>query len=540
MTTMRPIITRLEIRNFRRIKEKTLDVPSGGLVISGRIETGKTTHLRAIEAALLRRGVSADAISHGADKAELLVDVEHPTLSIRRTITRTKTGGDLTVKTPTSGKAGEKEPQTLLKELFGESLDPLALFRAKPDERRKQILEAQPITVTLEDLRRWVPGVPASWPVKGHGLEVVEALHGYVYEKRHAKGQQAKAARSEADQARAAVPAGQTIIALEVPAAVAALEAAQAEATRLQTLAAAANRALAANATQAAKAKDLRLAANERQAVNAERPPTQEQIDGAYEAYLVENQRLLDLQAAVKDAERKREDALRAHNGLIEAKGRHAKKEAEIAALLVRASEIEASITAGAQAPDPADVGLAQEAVNEARAGLERARLAATARMAAARATTLDEAARKLEAEHRGMDGYVRALREDAPRELIARANGIPGLTMDGDVLKLDGVDIEGDGLSGAQRLRFCTEIAMRSTRAGFLLVDELEKLDPDAREVFLRHVAERGFQIIGTCVAAGRPGEPIVVEAISFEPANVGAAPANGTGADDLFGDLS
>ncbi len=135
-------ITRLKITNFRGVEACCHEIPPSGAIFSGQNASGKTSRLKAIYAALLGRGIEADAIRIGADKAEILVDFDH--LSVRRAIT--PKGGTLTVRDHDGNV--KARPQTFLHDLFGSALDPLEFFLGNAKARRAQILAALAIRKT--------------------------------------------------------------------------------------------------------------------------------------------------------------------------------------------------------------------------------------------------------------------------------------------------------------------------------------------------------------------------------------------------------
>jgi hypothetical protein len=90
---------------------------------------------------------------------------------------------------------------------------------------------------------------------------------------------------------------------------------------------------------------------------------------------------------------------------------------------------------------------------------------------------------------------------------LLAAADGIKGLSIDGDDIYLDGVSL--DQLSGQERLFFAIEIARRTNaKSKLLCVDGIEVLDAEHRKVFIERATAGGYQLIATRVvdAGGAP----------------------------------
>ncbi len=120
---------------------------------------------------------------------------------------------------------------------------------------------------------------------------------------------------------------------------------------------------------------------------------------------------------------------------------------------------------------------------------------------------------RALEGEAAELDTTVKKLANAAPSELLAEAQGIPGLSIDGDEIMLDGKRL--DALSGAEQLRFAVEIARRANaKSRILIVDGLERLDPDQMEAFVAMATADGWQLLGTRVSRG----DLVIEAIEAD----------------------
>jgi hypothetical protein len=140
-----------------------------------------------------------------------------------------------------------------------------------------------------------------------------------------------------------------------------------------------------------------------------------------------------------------------------------------------------------------------------------------------------DEAAR---AEAERLNNIVQALAVDAPVELAARANLIPGLTLTEEGVLYKGRPID-DSMSGAQRMLVAVQIAKRANaKAGLMIVDEIGILDDEHMREFVRLCTADGWQLISTCMrnVTGPDGKPVremVLEAIELDQdqASTGAA---------------
>ena len=91
---------------------------------------------------------------------------------------------------------------------------------------------------------------------------------------------------------------------------------------------------------------------------------------------------------------------------------------------------------------------------------------------------------------------------------MLAAADGIKGLSIDGDEVLLDGVAL--DQLSGQERLFFAVEVARRlNAKSRLLCVDGLEVLDAEHRRMFIERATKDGYQLIATRVADDG-GDPV------------------------------
>lgn len=499
-------ITRLVITNYRGIAERDMTVPPAGAVVRGRNAAGKTSVLKAIRAALSANDIGEDAIRIGADKAEILVDLGD--LTVRRAIT--KKGSRLEVKDAKGFTAAK--PQTLLTELLGTSaLDPLDLFLAKPAERRKKVLEALPVTVTREQLLAWAPDLPAGFSVEGHGLEVIERARAAVYEKRREANAAAKAAYDETEHARKAVPR------VEIPADLAStpeLQANERNAAAASQSLLARQRAAGENAARAAVAREQiaknRAEAGELRARARATHPTKEETEPHYSEMFAVKQTMAELEESLASA-KKRYAELEEVDRKIGDRERQSESFDEQAARLEElAATIEGAVgQLSAPAVDAAEIERAAAAVQAATAAVELGRHRDTADKARQELASKEKAARVLVEEAEALDKAVKALTA-APAALLASAQGIPGLSLVGDDVALNGVAMS--GLSGEEQMRFAVRVArLLNQKSRILVVDGLERLDPEQYRSFVQEATADGYQLICTRVDSGE----IVIEAL-------------------------
>jgi len=501
-------INRLRIKSYRGIEDLDTTLAPAGAVVSGDNAKGKTSVLRAIRAALEAKDIAPDAIRLGADRAEILLDLDD--LTVRRLITPSKS--DLTVK---QGRARFDAPVAMLRELLGGALDPMDLLTLKAKERRDKILAAMPVEVTIDQLRRWVPKLPESFDCSGHGLAVIERLHDTAYEKRSVANVAAKAARAEADRLAKDAPEQ----AMEAPDVEPFQNEYDALRTRVDTMNAQSTAATQAHDRTAGTREcieELRWKAAKKR---EEFPPINAKIyDDLFRAITEGEAHIATLRETLKKAE----DTLalqKSNLHMLDVRSK-ANRDANTQAdsMDQQAKDLEQTLAdASLPAPSTEEIGeatrmrdAAQEALAEAQSRVTRA---ATDKAAIAKAKAAEDDAKAKEAEAARLDGVVKALANDAPTELLAACNGIPGLTVRGDDVLLDGKSL--NALSGAEQVRLCVAIARRANaKSKILLVDGLERIGPAHREVFLREATAEGWQILATLVSEG----DLVIEAIQAD----------------------
>lgn len=499
-------ITHLKIRNFRGIAELDRAVPPAGAIIAGANGRGKTSTIKAIRAALAAQDIGPDAVRLGADKAEILVDLDD--VHVRRVITaKTST---LAVTTRDGFKA--PKPTAFLTELLGTSpLDPLDLFLSKPRDRRARILEALPVRVTRDQLRAWAPDLPPNFDVEGHGLEVVERARRAYYERRtvanaeaEAKAREAEAKEKEADEIvqTATLSFADDVTEDELRSG---LEERRARLAELQARERAAREGAERTAATRDRIVGLRAEAEDRLR-KAKAGPSAGAEDEARAQADGSRARVEQLAAQLRAAEAVSADTTQALAEVRSRRAEAAEHHTKASELQKTADDLAAAIAHGAPLPPrPDELDEASASVARARETLQAFGAWVAARAARARAEAAAEAARKAKAEAARLDAIVNALAKDAPRALMGQADTIPGLGLDGDDVTLDGVRL--DGLCGAEQIRFSVEIAKRlNAKSKILVVDGLERLDPEQREAFVSEATSGGFQLLATCVDKGEP----------------------------------
>lgn len=496
-------VTRIAVTNYRGIEALTRDVGESGAVIKGRNGAGKTTIIKALGAALAAQDIGPDAIRIGKDRAEILIDLDDPNvraLQVRRTITAK--GSTLSITDRDGMKA--PSPAKLLADVLGVMpFDAMAFYLAKPAARKAMVLEALPIALTMEDLRKWAPGLP-EMRTDLHGLEVLERARKDQFDRRTEANRTVDTLKRNADRLRTEAEAIVERVRPDVlPIADASARHDQAR-VDLLTLEARAREAAgegARNATTRA-----RIAAARTEAAGLVVPEvTPFAYQGAAAAHEAALALALDaettLAALRADAERLGAERQRVR----EAMGAQTKARRRRAELNAQADELEAALGEGAVEISPERIGLAREAFAAAHDALAAAH---DAQRAADMLETASESLEQYQVAARAaqaLDEAVRALTHDAPKALLATVAGLPGLALEGDDITLDGVKL--DALCGAQQMRFAVEVARRlNVKSKLLIVDGLERIDPEQRDAFIAMATADGWQLIATLVDRGEP----------------------------------
>lgn len=503
-------IARLQVRNYRGIKSLDQAIPAAGAIAKGRNGSGKTSVLNAIGAALAASDIGPDAVRIGEADGEILIDLDAAgrALQVRRRFSAS--GSILDVKNDEGDK--KAKPATLLANLLGSApLDVVGLVLEKDKRKRRElVLAAVPLRVTVEQLRRWVPQLPEDFDTSGHALEVLERLRSAAYAKRTIANKALDAAAAAVASAAGDVNAhlgaleelGADVHDLD-PEAVADLISARREAEALEARAARAAEQETRTASIRAAIADLRASA-ERDRETAEFAPSEAEWRQATAALQPARE---NVRAAEEALKRAREALAEATNRVqsIEAVKTIAERDLERAAERdAEAERLEATLAATLDTVDAEELDQARGRVAAAigRELRQRRRvLAAAAQQAHEDATRAYDDARGT-ADH--LDAVVQALTKEAPAAILAEAPGIPaGLELAGDEVRLAGVSL--DHLCGAEQMRFAADIARAlHPGVGFLVVDGLERLDPEQLDAFVEHATSDGRQLLGSIVDRG------------------------------------
>jgi len=503
------MIRRVIIKNYRGIEERNINVAEAGALIKGRNGSGKTSILNAIESALLARDVAPEAIRKGADKAEILVDLDAH--SVRRVITQK--GNTLTV---TKEGMRAPAPQTYLMNLLGTcSLSPMDLLLLKGKARKAKVLEAFDCHLTIEQLRQWVPKIPDGFDVSGHGLEVLERARAKAYEQRTRANAEAKIARQDASKAAKHLADTPDVGSsdYEYGPVTREVEAAKADLVALKSRAAEYKRSSERTAATRAKIAELHAKAKAERAGAVE--VSSDELDKWRETVVSCHERVCELEAALRFAQENLKDARDALNELENKHNAFACAMSNAVKFEGQAAELEVAIAQASVEPvSEEDLARATVRVADANAAslLMQTHVEASAEhfVAKEELAAAEVKAHLAEAEAARLDAIVKALTNEAPAALLAQSEGIPGLSLRDDDVLLDGISL--DSLCGAEQVRFCVEVARRANaKSKVLVVDGLERLDPEQCDTFIHEATRDGWQLLATRVDRG----DVVIEAI-------------------------
>lgn len=126
-------IKAISIANVKRVKDVGITPENSIVIIGGKNKMGKSSVLDCITYALMgKRGICPDPIHHGADSAEIILQLEGENPII---ITRTFKGDKSYLEVTTVGGAPIRSPQKMLDALFDAFIDPLAFEKAEAKDQ---------------------------------------------------------------------------------------------------------------------------------------------------------------------------------------------------------------------------------------------------------------------------------------------------------------------------------------------------------------------------------------------------------------------
>jgi uncharacterized protein YoxC len=436
-------ITRVRIINFFGISEFIANKVGKLNMITGDNGVGKTSILKAIKEAFRSSGVDPRLIRNDADEAEIMIEIDGNIMA-ERMITAT----DNKVKVTENGIT-KPSPANFLAELLGPFIfNPVEFFLAKPKERRKLFLSAIEFMLNRKEIESTLngDGELIEWDeldFQKHGLEVLETLQTQIYNKRHLQNQDATRLQKALEQDKREIP----------------------------------------DTFDTEKFTDFDFSAQHGALVEANRKIS------AHEA---EAERLDNL----------RNDAKRIADDIEDKKQKILELTDELQNLECYLSDINTKgkgLAKGIKAFEKPDIEAMEAAIDEYNTSQELiAKLKEIGRR--------EEEHKELKAAHERLDNLHKRLTTTIPQQLLAMMElPIEGISISGDQIKCDGIDI--DNLSASEQIQFSMDVARAlAGELKVICVDRLESLSTAKIKKF-REAAEGSgdeFQYFTTQVTDG------------------------------------
>ena len=171
-------ISRIEIKNWLGLKEISFN-PGKINKISGDSMTGKTSLIEGLEKIFTNKNRRTEVIRHGADEAELFVQLDDGMEISRKA--RTEKADYL--KVTHDSKAVNSTEGFLRKLICGEIFRPIEFVKKPIDEQAKVILNMLQIDWSVEDIKNWFGEVPEA-DYQLHILQILKQIETVYYAER--------------------------------------------------------------------------------------------------------------------------------------------------------------------------------------------------------------------------------------------------------------------------------------------------------------------------------------------------------------------
>lgn len=168
----------IELKDWIGIKERAFS-PGKITHIIGDSGTGKTSIIEGMEKALTNKSRRREVISHGAEEAELLIELDDGLLVTRKV--RTEKADYLRVKHDSRAVAST---ETFLKKMInGDIFRPVEFIQKDEKQQTEIILNMLQIDWTVEDIKSWFGEMPEA-DYQLHILQILKQIEAGYYAER--------------------------------------------------------------------------------------------------------------------------------------------------------------------------------------------------------------------------------------------------------------------------------------------------------------------------------------------------------------------
>lgn len=444
-------ITRISLLNFLGLTAFKADKLGKLNRITGDNGTGKSAVLKGITEAFKSSGVDPYIIRTGADKAEIMVELDSRVL-IERRITPSANNVKVTVE----GQPIDS-PQKFLNSLLGlgSNFNPIDFFSPKPPKgmtperyRRELLLSAMPFTLDRSTIIELSGAPDLNWDAidfAQHGLLVLAQVQKQIYDKRHEVGLDVERQKKSIEQDKLDLPP-------------------------------------TANAAQF-KAFNLQAITNELAVRRAQIEAHRGDEEKLNQMRIRKDRMLAEISETENLIERKKKE-------LVELQTSLSTKRADLTGLQAEGETFFKKIESFVE-PDTA-ILVKQIADYEA-----HQRLAMRLEDIDRRQKMLEESA----SEYDYLDHLHQKLTTDVPRDLLARIDmPISGIEIEDDKILVNGIDI--DKVNTAEQIKIAIKIAQAlSGKLKVICLDGFQDLDGKTKAAWLKEAEKDDFEYFYTVV---------------------------------------
>jgi len=172
-------ISRLEVSNFVGISEFKIDLGKIN-ILTGRVGSGKTSIIEAIEKGFSNKSQRVEVIRHGEEDATIFIKTDDG-LEIDRKLRANKADY---LKVRKEGQAVPSTEKFLKQFLKGDLFKPLEFCTKSPTEQAKIILNLLEIPWNMDDISNWFGEIPTDIDYDQHILQVLGQIVKHYFSQR--------------------------------------------------------------------------------------------------------------------------------------------------------------------------------------------------------------------------------------------------------------------------------------------------------------------------------------------------------------------